>query len=142
MNTRSIVIGITLVVLAAGAYVFVNRSASAPPAVPVRVETTANGRYRPYTPESFGAVADRKRVLFFFAPWCPTCVPVDREISANEQDIPEDVVVFRTSYDNETELKKKYAITYQHTFVLVDERGNELNKWNGGGLDDIVANTQ
>lgn len=56
--------------------------------------------------------------------------------------IPAGVVVFKTDYDSSTDLKKKYAITYQHTFVLVDPNGNEIKKWNGGGVAEIIKNTQ
>jgi thioredoxin 1 len=52
--------------------------------------------------------------------------------------LPADVVVFKTDYDTEKELKKKYGITYQHTFVLVDNEGNSIKKWNGGGVKELI----
>lgn len=54
--------------------------------------------------------------------------------------IPENMVLMKTDYDTYTELKKKYGVTYQHTFVQVDENGNELTKWNGGGVNELEAN--
>lgn len=99
-------------------------------------------RYIEYSPDAFAAAADKKRVYFFYAPWCPTCVPTDKEFNANLSKIPEDVMLFRTDYDTSTELKQQYGITYQHTFVQVDSDGNEVKKWNGGGINELIANTQ
>lgn len=47
-----------------------------------------------------------------------------------EQDIPDDVLILRADYDKEDELKQKYGVTLQHTFVVVDEKGNFIEKWN------------
>lgn len=105
-------------------------------------ETSTVSRYRDYSKSAFDETFGKKRVYFFHAPWCPTCVPADKEFQANAQQIPEDVVLFKTDYDTSVDLKKEYAITYQHTFVLVDENGNEIKKWNGGGIDELVKNTQ
>jgi thiol:disulfide interchange protein len=105
------------------------------------VETTpseTDGRYVPYSPTAFAAARDRKRILYFHAPWCSTCGPIDKEFSTNEGSIPEGIVVFKTDYDTEVELKKKYAITYQHTFVQVNENGDEVTTWNGGGIEELI----
>ena len=40
------------------------------------------------------------------------------------------------------ELKKKYEVTYQHTFVQVDAQGNMIKKWSGGALADIIDETK
>jgi thioredoxin-related protein len=39
----------------------------------------------------------------------------------------------------EKDLAKKYGITYQHTFVQIDSKGNEITKWNGGKTDELLA---
>jgi thiol-disulfide isomerase/thioredoxin len=98
--------------------------------------------YLDYDEESFEEAKDKKRVLFFYANWCPTCRPVDKEINEKVQQIPEDTVVFKVDYDTEDELKEKYVITYQHTFVYVDETGAEISKWNGGDFGDILEKTK
>ncbi len=100
-----------------------------------------NGRYRVYNENEYGLVADRKRVIFFHASWCPTCKVADEEFMSQAEKIPVDVVLFKTDYDTESQLKKKYGITYQHTFVLVDMEGNEIKKWNGGGIEELINNT-
>lgn len=102
------------------------------------IENSAESRYAAYSQSFFDSASHKRRVLFFYAPWCPTCRPVDEEIQNNTSKIPEDVVIFRTDYDSEKELKDQYGITYQHTFVIVDENGNEMSKWNGGGFNEIL----
>src|SRR3989344_1344780 len=99
-------------------------------------------RYVEYSPEKFAQASNKKRVYFFHASWCPTCKVANEEFSANPNGIPEDIVLFKTDYDTETELKRKFGITYQHTFVFVDENGKEIKKWNGGGLAELVQNTR
>lgn len=153
MNARTIVIGVCVLLLGAGAYFAVNKNIPAPttspttpwgvpPATPTYIFPEEGDRYIPYTPEAFNTAVGQKRVLFFFAPWCSTCVPLDKEIQANTGKIPGDVVLFRVNYDTEKDLKAQYGITYQHTFVLVDSQGNAITTWNGGGLDEIITNTQ
>lgn len=100
------------------------------------------GDYVAYDEKSFKAAKDSKRVLFFHAGWCPTCRPVDKELTEKIKEIPEGVVVFKVNYDTAKALKKKHEVTYQHTFVLVDEDGVEVSKWNGGGLAEIIDMTQ
>jgi len=97
-------------------------------------------RYVVYSKSAFDAASGKKRVLFFHAPWCPTCRPADAAFQKDAALIPEGVVLFKTDYDTSTDLKNKYSITYQHTFVQVDSNGNEVSKWNGGGITELTAN--
>ena len=101
---------------------------------------TVSAKYQSYLPDSYIQAEGKKRILFFHATWCPTCKQANQDIETNLSQIPEDVVIFKTDYDTETQLKSKYGITYQHTFVLVDDQGNPLKKWNGGGVDKILEN--
>lgn len=98
------------------------------------------GSYVPYTPQSYADAAGEKRVLFFHAPWCPTCKVANEQFSAKPDQIPAGVVLLKTDYDKETELKKKYGITYQHTFVQIDDQGNEITKWSGGDIEALKDN--
>ena len=106
------------------------------------ITDTSSNRYIEYSPEVFTQMNDKKRIYFFHASWCPTCKVANIDFEENEDQIPEDVIVFKTDYDTETELKNRYGITYQHTFVYVDENGNELAKWNGGGVNQLRAELQ
>ena len=104
------------------------------------------GRYQVFSPDVLSSSASTRRVLFFYANWCPTCQPADRAFSQKSAAIPEDVTVIRVNYNDtetdqaEKDLAKQYGITYQHTFVQIDGEGNEVTKWNGGQLDELVAN--
>ena len=104
--------------------------------------TDESSRYITYSKSNYDANVSKKRVLFFHAVWCPTCKIANEEFNGNLDKIPEGVVLIKTDYDTETELKKKYNITYQHTFVLVDDEGNEIKKWNGGGIEELINNTE
>ena len=79
-------------------------------------------------------------VLFFRASWCPTCIAVDKDIKANLGKIPSSLAILDVNYDNSSDLKKKYGVTYQHTFVQVDKDGNMIKKWSGSTtLAKLVA---
>lgn len=78
-----------------------------------------------------------KVVLFFHADWCPFCIEADKQFNARLSEIPQNVTVLKTNYDTETALKKKYGITYQHTFVQIDTQGNLVSKWNGGDVENL-----
>ena len=79
-------------------------------------------------------------VLFFKADWCPSCRVLDADLRESLSDIPEDVVVLELNYDTETELKKKYGVTTQHTMVQVDTSGEMIKKWSGGNrLEDLLS---
>lgn len=97
-----------------------------------------DGPYRDYSEDAFLEAAEMKRVLFFHASWCPNCRRAEKDIKQNLAEIPEDVVIFKTDYDSERTLKRKYGITYQHTFVYVDDEGEAITKWSGGGAEDII----
>ncbi|MFZ2522408.1 MAG: thioredoxin family protein [Minisyncoccia bacterium] len=89
------------------------------------------GYYEDYSPEKLGRATDGKVVLFFKASWCPTCKAVDNDINSHLKDIPKGVSILKVDYDKSTELKKKYGVTYQHTFVQVDKDGSQIAKWSG-----------
>lgn len=109
----------------------------------VQEESVNTGsRYINYSKDAFDKSSDKKRVFFFHAVWCPTCKVANEEFMTSSGKIPQDFILFKTDYDSESELKKKYNITYQHTFVLVDDQGNEIKKWNGGGIEELIENTR
>lgn len=107
-----------------------------------------NESYIPYSSTVLASTAAKKRVLFFFANWCPTCIPTDKEFQASTDKIPADVAVIRVNYQDtdtdqeEKDLAKKYGVTYQHTFVEIDAQGNKVTSWNGGGVDELIAKLQ
>ena len=68
-------------------------------------------------------------VLFFSASWCPTC---QASIKSLDQDgVPAGLTVVKVDFDTAAELRKEYGVTVQHTYVQVDESGEQLAKWTG-----------
>ncbi len=108
-------------------------------------ENVISPRYVNYNKTAFESASDTRRVLFFYASWCPTCKPADASFTQNVNDIPDDVTVIRVNYNDpetdqeEKDLAKKYGITYQHTFVQIDSDGNEVTKWNGGQIEELLS---
>ena len=78
-------------------------------------------------------------VLFFAADWCPTCQEATANLEADSAAIPAGLAIVRVDYDNSDELKQKYGVTTQHTFVQVDADGNEVGKWTGSLTADEIA---
>lgn len=105
-------------------------------------------RYLGYSTEVLDSNKDRRRVLFFYANWCPTCRPANADFMKNESQIPEDLVVIRVNYNDsdtdeeEKNLASQYGVTYQHTYVQIDRDGNEVTKWNGGQTSELLKNIQ
>ena len=90
------------------------------------------GLYEAYGAEKVSQASETQHVVLFFkANWCPTCIAVDRDIKANLKAIPENLTILDVDYDASADLKKKYGVTYQHTFVQVDAQGNMIKKWSG-----------
>lgn len=111
---------------------------------PSNMQMSEKGTYVDYSESTIAeaklAVSKgRKAVLFFHAPWCPYCKAANAAFNAglNTGNFPSNVTLLKTDYDSNTELKKKYGVTYQHTFVQIDKDGNLLAKWNGGDIDNL-----
>jgi len=87
------------------------------------------GTYEAYAPEKLALASAGKVILYFHAGWCPICRGIEREIEAAPEGIPSGVHILKIDYDKASALKQKYGVTYQHTFVQVDEDGNQIAKW-------------
>ena len=101
-----------------------------------------SGHYEDYSVAAMTAAQaeGHKVVLFFYAPWCPFCRAADEAFRSQADKIPAGVTLLKTDYDHETELKQKYGVTYQHTFVQIDQNGNAVTKWVSGDVDLLVKN--
>lgn len=124
-----------------------NSSASAAP-TPTEASSTAGGNVAAAAP---GVFVDRAAyeadpvqfhaagdvVLFFSAPWCPTCQASVN--SLNTDGVPEGLAVVDVDFDTATDLRQEYGVTVQHTYVQVDESGQELAKWTGSISGEDIA---
>lgn len=79
-------------------------------------------------------------VLYFWAPWCSTCSSLDLDLLDKKIQLPDNVTMLRINYDSAKELKEKYNVSVQHTFVQIDKNGNPLSSWVGGELTDFPKN--
>jgi thioredoxin 1 len=83
--------------------------------------------------------SESKVVLFFNATWCSTCKKARSNLEANLSAIPADLVIVSVDFDSETDLKRQYGVTLQHTFVQIDSDGNEVAKWSGSLTAQEIA---
>lgn len=101
------------------------------------------GSYEAYSADKIAQAVVGDVVLFFHASWCPSCRALNGSIESNLKSIPESVTILKIDYDRETELKKKYGVTYQHTLVQVDKDGHMIKKWSGSpSLDSLLTQIQ
>lgn len=105
-------------------------------------ENVIRTMYSLYAPE---VLADgQTKVLFFHAAWCPVCKGADATLRTlyNSWDSTDMAIeelaevlpgrsVYKVDYDTEADLKARYGVTYQHTFVVVDGEGNMISKIQG-----------
>lgn len=102
--------------------------------------TLAAGDFIPY--ESFvtsrDKFSDSKVVLFFNAVWCSTCQQARENIEASLGEIPEDLTIVVVDFDSSIDLRKKYGVTVQHTFIEIDGAGEPLGKWSGSVTVDQI----
>lgn len=85
-----------------------------------------NGTYQDYSEKAL-AEASGDKVLFFHASWCPQCIAIEKDIK--KQGVPDGYSIFKVDYDNSSELKKKYGVTQQTTFVKIDKEENLVDKY-------------
>ena len=153
MNKGIIAVGIIVLVLIGGVLIITNQQSQQAEQAKMTQEKdgnkmvkTSSSRYIVYSKGAYDQAVNKRRVLYFYATWCPSCKQANEDFTANPDKIPEDVIVLRVNYNDpdtdsqEKDFAKKYGITYQHTFVQIDEQGKELTKWNGGKTDELVAN--
>lgn len=94
--------------------------------------------YDDYTKE--GAAKAQGPVVFFFAAtWCHVCQELDKAIKSDASLIPDGVTLVNVDYDAHTDLRQKYGVTMQHTFVQVDPDGKELAKWSATKASDLFS---
>ena len=68
-----------------------------------------------------------EKVLFFHAPWCPQCNAIEKDILA--QGVPGNLTIIKVDYDSNQDLRQKYGVTLQTTFVKIDDQGEFKDKY-------------
>jgi thiol-disulfide isomerase/thioredoxin len=96
----------------------------------------SKGRYTNYSAENVANQGYSQTIVFFYAPWCPECRAFKKAITENS--IPDGVQILETDFDSSTDLKKKYGVTQQTTFVRVNSAGELQKKWPGYGKDKSI----
>lgn len=86
-----------------------------------------------------GSYAGSDVVLFFNAQWCSTCKQARDNITSDLSTIPAGLTIVTVDYDSAGELKQRYGVTVQHTFVQIGEDGNALAKWSGSVTAEEIA---
>jgi len=142
-----------IIVIAAVKFIYTPQSPSPTPQISntqitqtVNQTPASNSRYAEYSKSALETASTNRRVLFFYASWCPVCKPADAEFKQKSNQIPSDLTLLRVNYNDpdtdqqEKDLAAKYNVTYQHTFVQIDAQGNEVAKWNGGNLAELLSN--
>lgn len=85
--------------------------------------------------------ANGTTVVFFYAAWCPNCRATVTELNARWDEVRPGLTLVIADYDKEQALKARFGITYQDTFVLLDEAGKAVDVWNSGGVNGLNAHT-
>lgn len=91
------------------------------------IESNSGLGYIEYSETALADSSGSNRVLFFHAPWCSVCNFYEGQIE--EQGVPGDITILKIDYDSEDELKQRYNVTTQSTFVLLNEKGEIENSW-------------
>lgn len=86
--------------------------------------------------------ADSKVVLFFNAKWCPACRAINEALTSDPGKIPAKTTVVSVDYDQHTDLRQRYGVTTQHTFVQIDTNGEETRQWVSTSVDALLKELQ
>lgn len=108
-------------------------SGSAQPANP------AVGRYADYVDGNTLEHAYRKTILFFHASWCGECQAFDKVL--RQGPIPAGVQILKVDYDSRQDLRQKYGVRMQSTFVELDDDDDDDDDhdiWVGYGKEKSI----
>lgn len=85
------------------------------------------GIYTDYSDEATLANTNDVTLLFFHAPWCTQCRAIEKSIETDG--VPDGVAVFKVDYDSHQQLRQKYGVTLQTTFVKIDKNGTKIKSY-------------
>lgn len=97
----------------------------------------STGRYADYIDGKNMEHAYKKTILFFHAPWCGDCQAFDKVL--REGPIPAGVQILKVDYDSRQDLRQKYGVTKQSTFVELDDDDDyDHDIWVGYGKEKSI----
>lgn len=103
----------------------------------------SKGRYSNYSSSALSAKGFSETILFFHAPWCPECRVYDSVLQGAS--LPTGTQILKVDYDTSTDLKNRYGVTLQTTFVKVTSKGEKVSMWTAYGkeksLQAVLENT-
>jgi peptide methionine sulfoxide reductase msrA/msrB len=88
------------------------------------LDSTIQNHYRDYDEKNLPKTWDI--VLFFHADWCPTCQEAEKNFLAST--FPENLTILKVDYDTQVDLKKKYRVLSQTSFVLIKPDGTMIKR--------------
>ncbi|MBB1586965.1 MAG: thioredoxin family protein [Propionibacterium sp.] len=86
--------------------------------------------------------ADSKVVLFFNATWCPDCRAINEALTSDPGKIPAGTTVVSVDYDQHADLRQRYGVTMQHTFVQINSSGDKVRQWASTSTDGLLKELQ
>jgi thiol:disulfide interchange protein len=127
MKHLGTLIGITLIIVFVGAMVTLNNKVTPIEKPDKIIETEKLGQYVEYSKSRLENAKEEFIVLFFHANWCPTCKAFEAKVLSEE--IPDNIKILKVDFDTNSELRKKYNILTQTSFVLVGNEGTLRKRW-------------
>lgn len=112
---------------------------AAPAATPQQQAAMPAGFYGDYSNERAVNRTYDKTILFFHAPWCSECRAFEKAIQAST--VPAGVQILKVDYDSRQDLRQKYGVRIQSTFVELDDdddQDNDHDVWVGYGKDKSI----
>lgn len=108
---------------------------------PLEEVTRPPGQYIEYSEVEFAAAGSKRRVLYFYSKNCTDCLLRDEELNQNLAALPYGTVLFKVDFDTAAALLERYQVSEVNTFVYLDGEGNEIGRWQNGGLEELMEGT-
>ncbi|MGL4339562.1 MAG: thioredoxin family protein [Rhodoglobus sp.] len=102
------------------------QSAAEPSSTAVAADPASAGQYLDYN-DTVIADSEGTRLLFFHAPWCPQCRSLESDIET--EGVPSGITIIKVDYDSSQDLRQRYGVTQQTTFVEVNSAGEQQQKF-------------
>lgn len=143
MKPFNIFIILSLILIFGGFFIFSNGSNPTPTSAETKNSADVNfdlSSYVNYSPSAQNAAQQRGNTVLFFAAttWCQTCSALEEEIIERQNEIPSEITILKVDYDNDKAMNQKWSVTSQHTLIVLDQNGEEVTRWLGGGFDSLL----